>query len=1157
MPNASQSTSDFKGDHLSVKMFGAVGNGTTDDTAAIQAGIDAVISAGGGELFFPAGEYLITQLTVTSPNVYLRGAGEKSSKLRSAITSGSVICWDSSALSGSQDGGGISDMMIYGTQSVSPVPSTTEIGIEIKGTASAEWYNLAIRNVAVHWLSNGVKIDYNVGLHFDNCTITCVAAATGVALDLHHGHERFFTNLTTFNPTSYDALASIRINDGSIGDYFMNASLMNAIDGVLINGGIWGTFTNLLSDGMTANGVKIAPSLGLSSTSWRFCNTWISTCPVGFRIDGTAATVSVINVIGGTVTASDDGFIVTNASDVAISGISMLVGNYYGVDADNAPGLMVSSNVIDGGVYGIRVQGTTTLSGTPSNVIRNFATGYVLFGSGTRDYTFERSTDEQIASFLMSANAGGSANVVEIRDNRGYSGVNTGTALFVESWSYGLGSGGALVDFRTNAGGVPVSRLLIDNNTGDLTTSGRWCLANDKEISWLDSGGVPIRSLYMDGSDNFNIGAQSVVTTPFHGVLSLFANGEKMLNLFSVGTNQGSLEPIAAFAVDLGDSLLPFLNIYARGARFDSGIGAGAYLSLQSGTSTEVKYVSIYGPATFGAGDTYYIYLPPAQGAAGSTLLNDGAGALSWSTNGALPVSDATAIVKGSSDATKFLRFEVDGFTASTTRVITPPDADITIAGQNFANVFSAEQTIVNDTRLKWKDSGGTARQVVYFDGSNDLHVGINDITGLPAGYGKLRLYAYGINLLNLTGNGTAKLVPETDDTVWLGDDTHRFSVVHAVRLTAQTIGLTHGNVLIESGNGGYFASIYGASTGTATYSMYLPPAQGGAGTTLVNDGSGVLTWASAALPAGTSAQTLRHNGTAWIASGTLTNDGAVVGLFSSGAINGPILNIRSDFTAAGKHAMIRFGDQSQTADYQKGALIYEGVTASARGRFHIALENTDGATSVALSDARLTVNSNGNVGIGTTDDDGTPATGRLVVKGSTNDGTTNILVGRDSSEANVFSVNTDGLTTVGGFKLATGAGAGKVLTSDAAGVGTWGASAALPEIVANIARPTESAAIGSTNLLGSAPAGLYRMTYYIHVTTSGAAGTLSFSGGWTYNGAYKVNGNAMADTGLGDGYVTESFTFESDASNITYAVALSGGAGVAYSVFVSLERLN
>src|SRR5690606_23855014 len=51
---------------------------------------------------------------------------------------------------------------------------------------------------------------------------------------------------------------------------------------------------------------------------------------------------------------------------------------------------------------------------------------------------------------------------------------------------------------------------------------------------------------------------------------------------------------------------------------------------------------------------------------------------------------------------------------------------------------------------------------------------------------------------------------------------------------------------------------------------------------------------------------------------------------------------------------------------------------------------------------------------IGTTDLDGTPAIGRLTLKGSSNNGSTNILVGRDSDEANVFSINTDGGATFG-----------------------------------------------------------------------------------------------------------------------------------------------
>ena len=59
---------------VSVKDFGAVGDGVTDDTAAIQAAIDA-LPASGGQVYVPAGKYLVTSGLVTTVRVKLVGDG--------------------------------------------------------------------------------------------------------------------------------------------------------------------------------------------------------------------------------------------------------------------------------------------------------------------------------------------------------------------------------------------------------------------------------------------------------------------------------------------------------------------------------------------------------------------------------------------------------------------------------------------------------------------------------------------------------------------------------------------------------------------------------------------------------------------------------------------------------------------------------------------------------------------------------------------------------------------------------------------------------------------------------------------------------------------------------------------------------------------------
>ena len=80
-------------DSINVKDFGVVGNGSTDDTTAIQAAIDYAGSVGAGQdVYFPRGVYRITaSLNLTSNNVRLVGHGLLSVRIYRDFTTGATV----------------------------------------------------------------------------------------------------------------------------------------------------------------------------------------------------------------------------------------------------------------------------------------------------------------------------------------------------------------------------------------------------------------------------------------------------------------------------------------------------------------------------------------------------------------------------------------------------------------------------------------------------------------------------------------------------------------------------------------------------------------------------------------------------------------------------------------------------------------------------------------------------------------------------------------------------------------------------------------------------------------------------------------------------------------------------------------------------------
>ena len=65
-----------------VSAYGVVGDGTTDDTAALQSAFDAAEAAGGGVCFIPAGIYKVSNTMLIGSNVHVVGAGRGATIIR-------------------------------------------------------------------------------------------------------------------------------------------------------------------------------------------------------------------------------------------------------------------------------------------------------------------------------------------------------------------------------------------------------------------------------------------------------------------------------------------------------------------------------------------------------------------------------------------------------------------------------------------------------------------------------------------------------------------------------------------------------------------------------------------------------------------------------------------------------------------------------------------------------------------------------------------------------------------------------------------------------------------------------------------------------------------------------------------------------------------
>jgi len=160
---------------------------------------------------------------------------------------------------------------------------------------------------------------------------------------------------------------------------------------------------------------------------------------------------------------------------------------------------------------------------------------------------------------------------------------------------------------------------------------------------------------------------------------------------------------------------------------------------------------------------------------------------------------------------------------------------------------------------------------------------------------------------------------------------------------------------------------------------------------------------------------------------------------------DGSGVGIRGSWAAGGLH-IYQSGWTWRTileASSGQASIQFTGTGRASGDSYIIGRKNSDDTFAFAASydldtNRVFTINRSGLVALGSTDFSGTPATGRLIAKGSSNDGSTNVQVWRDSDENNVAVLDTDGRFALVASPL-TNMAAGDLLVG--------GGSLVLPEI--------------------------------------------------------------------------------------------------------------